>query len=274
MSGLDLELKKFDISKIEDDAVMAFIGRRRTGKSVIVKDILYHKRHIPFGTVISGTEEANRYYSNFIPKTYIFHEYNGKIIDNVLRRQKNLMKKINSNDTRYKTVDPRLFLVLDDCLFDDSWTREKCMRSIFMNGRHYKIMFFVTMQYPLGIPPALRTNIDYTFVLREPYYSNRKKIFEQYAGCFPNFQIFCDVMNSLKLYECLVISNNSESNRLEDQVFWFKADMRGEFKCGSRQFWQYHEDNYDSDNEEKKFDITKLNVKRKYGTINISKVDI
>ena len=43
MSGLDLELKKFDISKIEDDAVIAFIGRRRTGKSVVVKDILYHK---------------------------------------------------------------------------------------------------------------------------------------------------------------------------------------------------------------------------------------
>ena len=184
------------------------------------------------------------------------------------------MKKINSNDTRYKTVDPRLFLVLDDCLFDDTWTREKCMRSIFMNGRHYKIMFFVTMQYPLGIPPALRTNIDYTFVMREPYYSNRKKIYEQYAGCFPNFQIFCDVMNSLKLYECLVISNNSESNRLEDQVFWFKADMRGEFKCGSRQFWQYHEDNYDSDNEEKKFDVSKLSSKRRYGTLNISKVDI
>ena len=87
MSGLDLELKKFDISKIEDDAVMAFIGRRRTGKSVIVKDILYHKRHIPFGTVISGTEAGNGFYGNHIPKLFIHDEYNTAIIENILKRQ-------------------------------------------------------------------------------------------------------------------------------------------------------------------------------------------
>lgn len=274
MSGLDLELKKFDINKISDDAVIAAIGRRRTGKSIILKDILYNKRHIPFGTVISGTEAANEFFSDFIPKTYIFHEYDKKIINNVLKRQINLIKKMKSNDRRYKTVDPRLFLVLDDCLFDDSWTRDKCIRSVFMNGRHYKVIFFVTMQYPLGIPPALRTNIDFTFIMREPYYSNRKKIYEQYAGCFPNFQIFCDVMNSLQQFECLVISNNAESNRLEDQVFWFKASLRDNFKCGSKQFWQYHEDNYDSDDNKKNFDVSKVSTKRKYGNINISKVDI
>ena len=93
MSGLDLELKKFDIRKISDDAVIAAIGRRRTGKSIILKDILYNKRHIPFGTVISGTEAANEFFSDFIPKTYIFHEYDKKIINNVLKRQINLIKK-------------------------------------------------------------------------------------------------------------------------------------------------------------------------------------
>ena len=30
-----------------------------------------------------------------------------------------------------------------------------------MNGRHYKMMFIITTQYALGIPPNLRTNIDY-----------------------------------------------------------------------------------------------------------------
>ena len=274
MSGMDLELRKFDLRKIKDDAVIAAIGRRRTGKSVVLKDILYHKRNIPFGTVISATEEANEYYGKFIPKSYIFHDFNTKIVDNVLKRQKGLMKKKQSGDPRYKQVDPRLFLVLDDCLFDDSWTRQNCIRSIFMNGRHYKIMFFVTMQYPLGIPPALRTNIDYTFVMREPYYSNRKKIYEQYAGCFPNFQIFCDVMNSLNQFECLVIDNNAETNRLEDQVFWFKANIRDGFRCGSRQFWQYHEDNYDNNKDNNKFDASKFKASRKYGNINISKVDI
>ena len=27
-------------------------------------------------------------------------------------------------------------------------------------------------------------------------------------------------------YECLVINNNAKSNKLEDQVFWYKAEKR------------------------------------------------
>ena len=51
-----------------------------------------------------------------------------------------------------------------------------------MNGRHYKILFIITMQYALGVPPSLRTNIDYVFILREPYIANRKRIYENFAG--------------------------------------------------------------------------------------------
>ena len=50
------------------------------------------------------------------------------------------------------------------------------MRSVFMNGRDYKLLFLLTMQYALGIPPNLRTNIDYVFILRENYVSNRKRL--------------------------------------------------------------------------------------------------
>ena len=98
------------------------------------------------------------------------------------------------------------------------------MRLLFMNGRHWKIMLIITMQYPLGIPPNLRTNIDYVFILREPYIANRKRIWENYAGMFPTFESFCQVMDQCtENYECLVVSNNAKSNKLEDQIFWYKA---------------------------------------------------
>ena len=62
---------------------------------------------------------------------------------------------------------------------------------------------------------------------------------------FPDFSMFCQVMDSLKQYECLILDNNSESNKLKDQVFWYKADERGDFKMGSNQYWDYHYKNYD-----------------------------
>ena len=38
------------------------------------------------------------------------------------------------------SIDPRAFVILDDCLYDNKWTKDKMMRLLFMNGRHWKIM--------------------------------------------------------------------------------------------------------------------------------------
>ena len=54
-----------------------------------------------------------------------------------------------------------------------------------MNGRHW-----VCFNYAICIVSTnLRANIDYVFLLRENIYSNRKKLYEQYAGSmFPTFK--------------------------------------------------------------------------------------
>ena len=40
-------------------------------------------------------------------------------------------------------------------------------------------------------------------------------------------------------YECLVIHNNAKSNKLTDQVFWYKAEPRDNVRLGSQKFWEY-----------------------------------
>lgn len=256
---MSLELKKFDMRKIKFSAndsngpVIVLIGRRDTGKSFLVRDLLYYHQKIPIGTVISGTEAGNGFYSNHVPKLFIHDEYNSVIVENILKRQKAIIKQMTKEKKAYnKTTvgDPRTFCILDDCLYDSSWTKDKMMRLLFMNGRHWKIMLVITMQYPLGIPPNLRTNIDYVFILREPYIANRKRIWENYAGMFPNFESFAQVMDQCtENYECLVIDNNSKSNKLQDQIFWYKAEPHGDFKLGSKEFWEASK-NLDSDDEE------------------------
>ena len=83
--------------------------------------------------------------------------------------------------------------------------------------------------------------------MKEPYISNRKRIYENFAGVFPDFNVFNQVMNSLNQFECLVVATNSQSNKLEDQVFWYKANDHDNFKMGSPQFWKYHNENYSED---------------------------
>ena len=274
-----LELKKFSMKNISFNPnenkgpVVVLIGRRDTGKSFLVRDLLYYQQSIPIGTVISGTEEGNGFYSSHVPKLFIHGEYNSGIIENVLKRQKQVLKEVKQEieTKRRSNIDPRTFLILDDCMYDASWTRDKMMRLLFMNGRHWKIMLVITMQYPLGIPPNLRTNIDYVFILREPYIANRKRIYENYAGMFPTFESFCQVMDQCtENYECLVINNNAKSNKLQDQIFWYKADPHGNFKLGSKEFWEISknmgdgeaEEMYDPNANRKKSSGQKINVKK------------
>lgn len=245
---MSIQLKKFNMNWINflpnenKGPVIVLIGRRDTGKSFLVKDLLYHHQDIPIGTVISGTEAGNHFYENMIPPRFIHEEYDSSIIFRLLQRQKQVLAQMEDEKKRTgreSQFDPRAFLVMDDCLYDDSWARDKLMRGMFMNGRHWKLMVVITMQYPLGIPPNLRSQIDYIFILRENYISNKKRIYDNYAGMFPTFDSFAQVMDQCtENYECLVISNNVKSNKLTDQVFWYKGEPRDDYRMGSREYWQ------------------------------------
>ena len=275
---MNLELKKFDMKNIKfspnenQGPVIVLIGRRDTGKSFLVRDLLYYHQDIPIGTVISGTEAGNGFYGSIVPKLFIHDEYSSLIIEKILKRQKIVIKQVKKEKENFgkSNIDGRTFVILDDCLYDNSWAREKLMRLLFMNGRHWKVMLIITMQYPLGVPPNLRTNIDYTFILREPYIANRKRIYENYAGMFPTFESFCQVMDQCtENYECLVVSNNSKSNKLEDQIFWYKASGHGDFKLGSREFWELSKDICSDDEEEN--EMYNPNSHKKGPQINVRK---
>ena len=274
---MTLELKRFEMKNISfnpdenSGPVVVLIGRRDTGKSYLVRDLLYYHQDIPIGTVISGTEAGNGFYSSHVPKLFIHDEYNTAIIENILKRQKTVLKQIKKEMETYKksNIDPRAFVILDDCLYDSAWTKDKVMRLLFMNGRHWKMILIITMQYPLGVPPNLRTNIDYVFILREPYISNRKRIYENYAGMFPTFESFCQVMDQCtENFECLVIKNNAKSNKLQDQIFWYKAESHKDFKLGSKEFWEISKDLH-SDDEEETYDPK--NSGKKGPKINVKK---
>ena len=234
---MNLQLKKFNPAKMADDKVCVFIGKRGTGKSTLVADILYHKKHIPAGIVMSATEEGNHYYQQFVPDLFIYGDYDREAIERILDRQKQVVSHNRPN--------PNAFLLLDDCMYDRKFMKDVCIRQCFMNGRHWKLFFMMTMQYCMDLTPDLRANVDYIFILRENVIQNREKLYKSFFGIFPTFDMFNQVMTSCtENYECLVLDNTSKSNRIEDCVFWYKAKMRKNFRVGSPALWSAHNKNY------------------------------
>ena len=99
---MDLKLRKFNMKNIAEDKVVVLIGKRETGKSFLVKDLLYHHQNVPIG--------ANCFYGKIIPKVFIYEDYTPEIIFNFLKRQKLIKKQIKKQE-KYgkKTSDPRAF---------------------------------------------------------------------------------------------------------------------------------------------------------------------
>jgi len=247
---MNFQLRKFDINMIKDrteidsrkSPMIIVIGKKDTGKSFLIRDILFNTQScFPVGTVISGTEVANEFFQNMVPSKFIHDKYSPQIVMNVIKRQMNIKQTRNKDKSTkggQSNIDPRAFLILDDCLYDASWIKEESTRYVFMNGRHIDMMTMITMQYPLGITPNLRTNVDFVFILRENILGNRRRIYENYAGMFPTFEMFCDFMDQCtENYECLVICNNVSSNKLEDQVFWYKASDHPPFRLCDPSLW-------------------------------------
>lgn len=244
---MSISLSKFKPKSIEarrttgaGPPTIVFIGKRGTGKSTLVADILYYMRRIKAGVAISATEDGNAYYSKFIPEILIHSEYKPEIIQQVITRQ----KKVINSDT--KTPDGDVFVLLDDCMYDKRMIRDVNIRGIFMNGRHWRISFMLTMQYCMDLPPDLRSNIDYVFILRENIIQNQEKIYKNFFGIFPHFSVFQDVLNSCtEGYDCLVLDNTSKSNNIQDCVFWYRAKPTRNFKVGTKELWKYCKKNYD-----------------------------
>lgn len=233
-----IKIKSLDPSTIPDGSVCVFIGKRKSGKSCAIRDLIWYKRDIPIGQIISGSERANPFFHAFFPSGYIDDECNVEYLDNILLRQTKI-KQLSAKSS--KKVDPRFLLVLDDCLHDSRWQKTSQMRNIFMNGRHFGIFFILSMQYVIGIPPNLRSNIDYVFIFRDSSLSNRKKLYENFGGSIPSFQLFCTLMDNLDMYESLVICNDADKMNFQEQVMFWKSKIRKPFKFGSPSFWTQNE---------------------------------
>lgn len=227
-----------------------------TGKSTLIKDMMWFMRNTPLFICMNGTEEGNGTYSEFVHPLMVHGDYKPDIVSGLLRRQKSQLKKlIKSGEDPNKHPEINAGLLLDDCGFDSRIKKDSNIRMLFMNGRHWKICFMLSLQYVIGIPPDLRSNIDYVFCLKENNKSNQKKLYDNFFGCFETEKDFRRTFEHYtENYGCLVLDNTSRSSNIRDCVFHYKANPNREYKMGPPEMWKYLSSRYkpqedDSDEE-------------------------
>ncbi len=99
------------------------------------------------------------------------------------------------------------------------------MKELFFNARHMSLTLYCCLQYSVLLPPALRSNVDYMYALRDTNVENRKKLYMAYFGHLPNLKSFEHIFHSCtQNYDCLVCDNtNSAMAELTNTLFWYRA---------------------------------------------------
>ncbi len=266
MSIPKIKIRKFNPEILEERRIkgnpptIVVIGKRGTGKSTLITDLLWHMRLIPMFICMSGTEEGNGFYGKYMHPLLIHGEYKKEIVSNLIKQQRTKLKKCVKSEIDPNTrPDLGVGLLLDDCGFDKKIMTGKDIRMLFMNGRHWKICFMTSLQYCMGIPPDLRTNIDFVFCLRENIAANQKRLYDNFFGCFKKFAHFQEAfVECTNNYECLVLDNTSKSTKVEDCVFYYKAIPDRQYKLGSPDLWKYLDsrckDDIESDDDDEQED--------------------
>jgi hypothetical protein len=254
-----LDIQEFKMNDMCNYPAICMIAKRRSGKSWVCRNILRHFGDIPGGVIISPTEEMSCFYGKFFPNLFIHYAYKPEILANLFERQQIMLDKVKYYYKKKKRIDPRSFLIMDDCLASKgTWMKDEEIATMFFNGRHYKVMYILTMQFPLGIKPEYRCNFDYIFLLFDDFISNQKRLFEHYAGMFGSFDLFKQVFTQLtEDYGCMVIVNNGAKKLLVEKVFYYRADDSKVDKIGCDQFKNYHKNNF---NPGYKYATQKFNI--------------
>ena len=112
-----LILEEFKLDTLRKDENGDFLNPRivmiapsGSGKSWIVRNVLYCLRDIPCGTIIAPTDKMTKFYDDFIPSSYIYHEYKDSIIPKINKLElkiinlSSLKKKDNHNERKQRKI--------------------------------------------------------------------------------------------------------------------------------------------------------------------------
>ena len=226
-----LRVRKFSPDSIKESRITFILGKRHTGKSVLMKDILRHMPRPDYVLAMAPTEDTLQMFREFLPESCIFDHFSQEKLDRAVALQRELV-----NRGKKRTM----LILLDDCLYQKGVLRTNTMRSIFFNGRHDHIALMCAAQYMMDVDVSLRTNIDYIFTLRETILTNRQKLYKYYFGQYKKFDEFDRVMTACTSdYKALVLDGTVSSTNPTDSVMWYKASTNiASFKLCLPVYWK------------------------------------
>ena len=241
----DIKIKEFDIQNVEPSCTWIMVGPPASGKTTLIENICYYNRHkYPVARAFVGTPTSYKKFCKIFGDLYVTLNYNEPDEIAHIRRQR---RCILDNGETY--AGNYAINIIDDAGDDVKSFKTKTMRALFKLGsQHYAQMLLVGLQYAIDFPPDMRKSVRDVAIFRDPEEVERKKLYDNFGGLSGSYARFCDLMDELTGdFSCIIFKKRSQSNKLEDCVFYYKTEVLPPWTFGCKEYKDWGKERYNSD---------------------------
>jgi hypothetical protein len=207
-------------------SVVVIVGKRRSGKSTLIKDMLFKHRDMRKVVVMSGSEEATGFYHDLaIPKSFIRTRFDPVFLRKIY-------------DIQVDNPDKPCLIIFDDLSFDNTMWKDPTISDMLYKGRHYGIGCIFAVQYVMHVPLALRNQVDYAFVFSDNNYKNQARIHDNFFAFVSKIEEFSKIFRHFTNNRGVLISNCvSNSSDPRECMHWYRSTIiEGLFHMGCDEY--------------------------------------
>lgn len=245
-SSESVDVHEFSFSSLPDTGFYEVLGKRGTGKTTWTKYILQFSKYAKTGifVVMCGSETIKESWAQVVHPMYI-QDASVQYLEK-LRDDRNAVVKKRKKQNELQDVE-HVTLVLDDVASNRKIMRSGILSYLACNSRHLHMSIFILAQFHCQVPPEVRNQNDYIFMLSTSDRKSIKRIYEEYASCsneriFRALLTFCTSDHGL-----FVVNNSSSGNDLSDICSTAKIENYEalEFvKLGAPEMWAFADSMY------------------------------
>jgi hypothetical protein len=208
----------------------------------------YHKHRYPVARIFMGTEDGYKRFCGIFGHLYVSNHYDEQQEKEHIYRQKLMTIENDKGYTGNYAIN-----ICDDVSDDPKIYKTPVMRGLFKLGsQHWNQLFMVGSQYAIDMPPDIRNSCSYIAIFRTPDSIEREKLYKNFGGITGTYSDFCSLLDQITGdYTCLIIKKRSQSNKLEECVFYYQTKVLKTWKFGCDEYMSWGKNRYNKDYTEK-----------------------
>lgn len=244
MGTKKIEIQELRIEDLPLSLTMLWIGPPGSGKTAGLETVTYYLKHrYPVARVFIGTEDGYRKFCSIFHPLYVSNYYDEEEEKRHILRQRTCELENGKGYPGNFAIN-----IIDDAADDPKIFNTKTMRGLFKLGsQHWNQLCHVGIQYAIDMKPDIRKSVSYVCIFREPEENERKKLYNNFGGLAGSYDNFCDLMDQITGdYTCLVFKKRSQSNKMEENVFWMRTKKLKPWKFGCKEYRKWAAQRYDT----------------------------